>query len=250
MNLVVDQGNTICKIALCHKDKLIKSYALPKLSLVEAKRIIERHRGLTGAIYSTVGCFDASLLRLLRDSVPYTVYLDRNTNVPISVDYNRGQLGSDRLAAAVAGYYVAPKGSEILIVDSGTAITFERISSSGLYLGGNISPGLKTRLKSLHHFTSKLPLVKNIDYVSDFGNDTIRAISNGVVRGLCYEIDGYIDELKKQYAEVTVILAGGNSTGFRPKLKNKVFVMRNLVVMGLNLILEYNKQLNRIDEKN
>lgn len=247
MNLVVDQGNTVCKVAVCDKDRVIKSYALPKLSLREAVRIIDRHPGLSGSIYSSVGGFDRYLLRVLRDRIPNTIYLDDTISVPISVKYNRRELGADRLAAVVAAHKLAPKGREVLVVDSGTAITFERISSDGLYLGGNISPGLSTRLKSLHHFTSRLPLLSYSDVNVDIGTCTKEAILKGVLKGLCYEIDGYINELRRIYPDVVVILAGGDSILFQKELMNQVYVMRNLVVLGLNLILEYNKNKNKYE---
>lgn len=243
MNLVVDQGNTVCKVAICDKERVVKSYSLPKFSLLDAKHIMEKNDGIDGVIYSSVGMYNKSMYRFLSDKSRTHVCLGENTPVPIEVKYNRATLGSDRLAAAVAGFHLL-KGHEILIIDSGTAITFERVSSQGVYLGGNISPGVDTRLKSLHHFTSRLPLVKSTVMNGDIGKNTEDAITIGVMKGLYFEIDGYIDEMKREYPDSKVIVTGGYSYCMKNKLRNKVYIMPNLVLLGLNLILEYNKNIN------
>lgn len=248
MNLVVDQGNTVCKIAICDKERVLKSYSLPKFSLLDAKHIIEKNKDIDSVIYSSVGVHNKSLYRFLSDKAKTHICLGSDTPVPLNVKYNRETLGSDRLAAAVAGYYLS-KGSEILIVDSGTAITFERVTSEGVYLGGNISPGVDTRLKSLHHFTSRLPLVTSISMRGNIGDNTKDAITIGVMKGVYFEIDGYIDELKREHPDATVIVTGGYSYCMKNKLRNNVYIMPNLVLLGLNLILEYNKNIHFYEEK-
>lgn len=241
MNLVVDQGNTVCKVAICDEKRVIKSYSLPKFSLLDAKHIIEKNEGIDSIIYSSVGAYKKTLYRFLSDKSSTHICLGPDTPVPLEVQYNRENIGSDRLAAAVASHHLA-KGSEVLVVDSGTAITFERITANGIYLGGNISPGIDTRLKSLHHFTSRLPLVSSIETNGDIGTNTKDAITLGVMKGIYFEIDGYIDELKKTHPDAIVIVTGGYSHCMKNKLRNKVYIIPNLVLMGLNLILEYNKK--------
>lgn len=243
MNLVVDQGNSVCKVAICQPDKVIKCYALPRLTLVEAERIIYRHPEVDSAIYSTVKGFDKYLLRLLKDRLKRVLVVDPSIPVPLEVRYDRNLLGSDRLAAVIGACELSSEPQEVLVIDSGTAITFDRVSAEGIYLGGNISLGLWTRIKALHHFTSKLPLIEEPIERVDFGVNTAEAISGGVLRGLVYEIDGYINELKQQYPEIRVYITGGDVSALLPHLKNKVFPVSNLVIRGLNRILEYNKNL-------
>ena len=108
---------------------------------------------LTKGIFSTVIDKDDELV----------AYLERNlrnlVSLPIKVRYKTPEtLGRDRLAAAVGANYLQP-GKDLLVIDAGTAITYELVDASGSYLGGNISPGMTTRFRALNQFTKKLPLV-------------------------------------------------------------------------------------------
>lgn len=168
--------------------------------------------------------------------------VDKQTPVPISVAYDRTTLGSDRLAAVVGAEYLSP-GCELLVIDAGTAITYERVSADGLYLGGNISPGLHVRLKSLHGFTSRLPLLDDMDYTLGYGLDTISAMQHGVALGVVYEIEGYINSLRRDYPQLKVYLTGGDADQLAAVVEmTGVELSHDLVLLGLNRILEYNKQ--------
>ena len=148
-------------------------------------------------------------------------------------------LGKDRLAAAVGANYLQP-GKDLLVIDAGTAITYELIDASGSYLGGNISPGMTTRFRALNLFTEKLPLVVEQEYIPLVGTDTETAIQAGVVNGIVCEMDGYIEMLRLKYPNLLVFLTGGHSFYFERRLKNSIFADINLVLTGLNRILEYN----------
>jgi type III pantothenate kinase len=128
----------------------------------------------------------------------------------------------------------------LLVIDAGTAITYELLEASGKYKGGNISPGMTTRFKALNQFTKKLPLVSETEDVPFLGRDTTSAIQAGVVNGIVFEMDGYIDALKVEYPSLLVFLTGGHSFYFERRLKNTIFADINLVLTGLNRILEYN----------
>ena len=119
-------------------------------------------------------------------------------------------------------------------------VTYEVIEAPGIFLGGNISPGMTTRFRALNHFTKKLPLVTEEDDIPLIGRSTETAIQAGVVNGIVYEMDGYIDELKVKYPDLLVFLTGGHSFYFERRLKNSIFADINLVLTGLNRILEYN----------
>ena len=125
-------------------------------------------------------------------------------------------------------------------IDAGTAITYELIDASGSYLGGNISPGMTTRFRALNLFTEKLPLVVEQEYIPLVGTDTETAIQAGVVNGIVCEMDGYIEMLRLNYPNLLVFLTGGHSFYFERRLKNSIFADINLVLTGLNRILEYN----------
>ena len=160
--------------------------------------------------------------------------------LPIRIGYETPHtLGRDRIAAVVGAQSLRP-GSNILVIDAGTAITYELLEASGLYVGGNISPGMTTRFRALHHFTQKLPLVSEPEEVLLVGVSTESAIQAGVVNGIVLEMDGYIDLLRLKYPGLLVFLTGGHSFYFERRLKNRIFADINLVLIGLNRILEYN----------
>ena len=124
--------------------------------------------------------------------------LTADTPVPIRNAYaSPATLGMDRLAAAVGAWSLKPD-HDLLVVDAGTAVTFDFVSADGTYKGGNIAPGISLRLKSLHEHTGALPLVSAQGDAPQFGRDTETAIRSGVINGLRHELDGYIAELASE----------------------------------------------------
>ena len=242
MNLIIDQGNSVCKVAVADGGELIAHYSFPQVSLREAGVILSDHPALQAAIYSSVAAVDKMLLSLLAERIPTVLQVDEHIAVPVSVAYDRKRLGSDRMAAVVGAHALAPEGVSLLVIDLGTAITYEQISPKGEYTGGNISPGLYTRLKALNHFTSRLPLIHEITPpVRDFGQTTSEAITSGVLRGVIYEIKGYIDEAKASDPNAKVYVTGGDAPLIEQYLPEGVCVEPDLVLYGLNKILEYNR---------
>jgi type III pantothenate kinase len=146
-------------------------------------------------------------------------------------------MGMDRLAAVIGAYDLKPN-NDILIIDAGTAITFDILNSFGEYLGGNISPGLEMRFKALHEYTSLLPLVSDYSVKSEVGVDTISAIQNGVINGVKYEIKGVIESFVSKYPQLLIFLTGGNDFDFDTRIKKRIFVDKYLVLRGLNRVLK------------
>ena len=166
--------------------------------------------------------------------------LDHQTPLPIRNRYlTKETLGYDRIAAAVEASARFP-GQDILIIDAGTAITIDFVNSENEFLGGNISPGLLMRYRALHEFTGKLPLVEPADQDALLGDDTEGAIRAGVQNGIIFELDGYINEQKKRYPRLQILMTGGDAVFFDKNLKNYIFVDLNLNLFGLHRILEYN----------
>lgn len=242
MNLIIDQGNSVCKVAIIQGDSFVAHYSYPQVSLREAEELLVRHPQIEAAIYSSVIQVDHSLIRLLTERLDTVRIVDEKIAVPIEVAYDRVRLGSDRLAAVLGAYSLAPQGHSLLVIDLGTAITFEEVSSTGVYRGGNISPGIYTRLKALNHFTSRLPLLHDLlEKQQNFGTTTTEAISIGVYRGVLYEILGYINSLMLQEEKLQVFVTGGDAHLIQQELPEHVHVVPDLVLLGLNQILEYNK---------
>lgn len=241
MNLVIDQGNTICKVAVYIEDELRSVRTLPRFCEQTFVELMEEFPSISSAIYSSVGEQDDRVMALLTSRIPTVVELGADSLVPIEVHYDRSRLGSDRLAAAVGAYALTGGRGEHLAIDAGTAITYERIGASGCYLGGNISPGLHARLRAMHEFTNRLPLVEEVQRSEGFGQDTVSAMECGALLGLLYEIEGYISALREQHPEGRVFLTGGDADLLGQKLKSELEIVPDLVLYGLNYILEYNK---------
>ena len=111
------------------------------------------------------------------------------------------------------------------------------VSKDGKYNGGNIAPGIKMRLKALHEYTSRLPMVDKEGDTPTIGYDTETAIRSGVINGICHEIEGYINEFKQKYCDVLVFLTGGDEKPLKNRIKNCIFADKYLVAKGLNRIL-------------
>ena len=121
------------------------------------------------------------------------------------------------------------------------------MSAAGEYLGGNISPGMAMRFEALHRLTDRLPLCSTPSEFALTGTSTRNAIESGVVLGIIHEIEGYISRLSEKNSDLCVFFAGRDANFFANKVKNPIFVIYDLVIKGLNRILEYNAQPNNED---
>lgn len=238
MNLVIDIGNTVAKLAAFRGDELVDVAYTDNGSLQKLPEFVCQYP-FEKAIYSTVVDLSKEALRQIEMlSVPCQK-LTWETPMPIKCGYHRPEtLGSDRIAAVV-GAAASKPGMPLLVIDAGTCITFEFIDEQGCYQGGNISPGLEMRLKALNHFTSRLPLVAAEGDLPEVGKDTETAIRLGVKKGLQYEIEGYIKDFWKKYPRLLVFLTGGDEFSFDTNIKNLIFADKFLVLKGLNRILNY-----------
>jgi type III pantothenate kinase len=174
--------------------------------------------------------------------VPTTIFTS-DTKIPlINLYQSASTLGSDRLAASVGAYFLYPNAN-VLVIDAGTCIKYNFTNSKNEYLGGGISPGIRMKLKALQTFTSKLPLVEaNFSYNELVGNNTQNSILSGVLNGSVAEIDGIISQYKLQFTDIICVLTGGDSEYLAKRLKNSIFAHQNLVIKGLNDILNYNSE--------
>lgn len=242
MNLVIDFGNTRAKVAKVEQGEIVALEALGYDQEAKIEAFIMQDNAYDGIILASVVDIESQPLKNIIASLPQKpLILSHQTPIPIENSYKSPEtLGLDRLAAAVGAYNNYPN-CNVLVIDIGTAITYDLLSSSGIYLGGNISPGINLRLKALNAYTSKLPLVEaNFDSAL-FGKNTIEAIQSGTYQGIVAEIDGIITKIMTIYPNLTVILTGGDANNFAKNLKNAIFVNFNIVIEGLNSILEYNQ---------
>jgi type III pantothenate kinase len=239
VNIVIDQGNASAKVALFDEDKLMISFIYKPLREERMEKILNQYSPRYG-ILSAVADVSPAVSGLLTKRLDRFVELDGQLSLPVEVMYRTPEtLGKDRLAAVAGAQGIRPR-SNILVIDAGTALTYEFLDASGKYWGGNISPGMTTRFKSLKSSTKRLPLLDEQGDVPEIGYSTETAIRAGVVQGMVYEMDAYINEYKLKCPDLFVFLTGGHSFYFEAKLKNSTFADVNLVLRGLNRILNEN----------
>lgn len=241
MNLAIDIGNTLAKLAVIDDGQVVDFQKTEKIDRAFVEKILEENPEIEAAIIVSTGEYETAWEQMLEKRMKRFIRFGAETPIPIENGYATPQtLGLDRLAAAVAANALYPN-SNVLIVDFGTAITVDFVSAEGRFLGGNISPGAATRFRALHHFTKRLPLCElDEESVRLLGNSTRTAIESGVVNGIVYEIEGYIRDLQQRYNNLRIIFTGGESDFFAKRLKNTIFATYDLVAYGLNRILEYN----------
>ena len=238
MNLVIDIGNTVAKLAVFDKEEVVEvlrgsNHSLDCLTMLCNKYPIEK-----GIIASVITLSNTIRKQLAKQSVPF-LELTYRTPVPIENLYKTPEtLGMDRLAAVVGANYLCPN-RDLLVIDAGTALTYEFIDAKGRYWGGNISPGIYTR-SSLERVLRQTSFNRERRRLPEFGYSTETAIRAGVIKGMEFEISGYITLMQKKYPDLLVFLTGGDKFSFDTNLKSIIFADRFLVLKGLNRILNYN----------
>lgn len=241
-NLVIDIGNTRVKYGCFASNELLATEVTNELAATDIFRLLTNHQ-LENIIYSSVAAgLDATLLTQLTGN--YRVLeLTAATALPLQNAYaTPATLGKDRLAAVVGAQELYP-ASHCLVVDAGTCMTLDVLRSDGVYLGGNISPGIQMRLKAMHEQTARLPLVELTDEEAlNWGTTTISALQNGGILGAALEIEALAHRLRKNWPGLKILLTGGDANILAKRMEYEIFVHSNLVLSGLNKILAYNVQ--------
>ena len=242
LRLIIDIGNTRSKVAVFSKKQLQKLWVYDRLTVKHLSQIVNDYSSIRSAILSAVTYYPKEIDLFLHHHF-YYLKLDITTPLPFKNLYQTPQtLGKDRIAIAAAAQAFAP-GKNVLVIDAGTTITYDLVNHKGEYLGGAISPGLQMRLKALHTFTGKLPLVSQLNTIPPLvGNDTMSSIASGVLNGITVEMEGMISAYSKQFPELQIVLSGGDEKYFDKRLKNNIFALPNFVLQGLMEILDFNEK--------
>lgn len=239
MNLIIDIGNTLAKLVAFDGDIPVEEVRTSNTTLAALPDFFLKYpfkRGIVGTVFDLT---EEVKQRLSELTIPL-LFLNAQTPIPIKNHYRTANtLGTDRLAAAVGAYTQAP-GRNILVIDAGTCLTYEYIDKQGGYWGGNITSGLQMRLKALHAFTARLPLIDSEGDVPEIGYNTETAIRAGVIQGIKFEIEGYIKHFKEKYPDLLVFLTGGDNFNFDSTIKSIIFADKFIVPRGLNRILIFN----------
>jgi type III pantothenate kinase len=237
MNLAVDAGNTSVKAGLFANATLKEIFL--KVSLQQLPELLQEH-SIHNCIISSVKDDAETIRQLIQPFAANIFILDHMLPVPVINEYETPQtLGKDRLAAVAGAKALYPE-SNCLVIDIGTCITYDCIRADNHYLGGSISPGLYLRFKALHIFTARLPLVEPEPEAKLTGRNTRDAILSGVINGMAAEIEGIIGKYQTLLPQMDVIFCGGDANFFESKIKQRIFVIPELVLIGLNRILEHN----------
>lgn len=235
MNLVIDFGNTNIKCGVFDADQLVNQLTFSDVE--EARAFITRD------IYFQIGVCSVNQSREdIIGAIPElreALFLSHDTSTPLKVDYDTPTtLGMDRLAAAIGAFTIFPD-QPLMVIDVGTCITYDFINK-GVYQGGIISPGIELRYKSMNDYTKNLPLLNEREASWLIGKSTEQSMVSGVINGIAGEIESHISQFMLNNADLKVIMTGGGAKIFETKIKSDIFVALEIVLVGLNRVLEYN----------
>ncbi len=237
LNLTIDQGNSSAKIVLWSGQEAVEKITVSRLTREVLEEVVERHHP-AGALVCSVTGNGPRMARWLGERGVKAREVTADMPLPITIGYATPQtLGEDRVAAAAGAWSLFP-GEMSLVVDMGTAVTYDVVSERGEYLGGNIAPGVGMRLRALRSFTARLPEVGGYGETPVFGTDTVTAMRAGAIRGVVSEIAYYRSRLPEG---ARVVLTGGWAERVSQFLDFPVTVDSCLVTKGLLSILHYNE---------
>ncbi len=261
MYLLIDIGNTACKAAFADNERIGKVFRYAGDDIPQfvrdtfASELLGQR--VQVAVLSNVRADNPELESILRNE-----YCDRlvvldvaecnrlvetgSTQFEVLANMPEG-MGADRIAAILAANNLFPE-NDLMVFDFGTATTVEFINcrkgdDPAYYAGGSISLGLNTRYRALSHFAERIPLLNPRDFIEShkdekinpIGTDLDTALAAGNILGIMFEIEGY----QREYPERTVIFTGGDAIYFAEKLKSSIFVVYNLVLMGLSQVAQF-----------
>ena len=250
MLLTADIGNTSITLGLFDNDALVEEYRLASdkdLSLEEYEVLVKslfKEYKVDGCIISSVveeltKKFKAAVDNVFKlNAIILTTKI--NTGVKICLD-NPKEAGADRIANASGAYVLY--NHPVIVVDFGTATTFDIVNANGEFIGGIIAPGVSLQLKTLNKFTSKLPRIEVSPSSTAIGHNTNDAILSGVLRGSASMIDGLVEQCEKELGQKAVIVATGGYSGLVAKYLKRPFDFINptLTLEGLRYLYQINK---------
>ncbi|WP_298393842.1 type III pantothenate kinase [Flavobacterium sp.] len=240
MHLVIDVGNTQIKAAVFEHNTLLKKEIIGYDNWKDdLKKIINFFQKIDFLVVSSVGKLEKEdFLSFNPDLKVY--FISRDINFPFNNLYaSPATLGIDRMVLAAGAVLQFPNKNR-LIIDAGTCITYDFVDSNDNYLGGAIAPGIRLRYESLHNYTAKLPLLKKESPTNIIGNSTIQSIHSGVINGVSFEIDGFVNSFLNENDNFIIILTGGDTDFLAERLKNTIFANPNFLLESLNQTFQYN----------
>lgn len=236
--LCFDFGNTRLKAGLFINDIFEKEIPMEDDNIGTIQKLVSVHQPQK-TILSSVINHNIAIEELLNTHTRFHK-LSHHTKVNFTTPVGKPEtIGADRLALSAAAVHFYPNKNN-LVIALGSCITYNFINQYHQFIGGSISPGMDMRFKSLQMFTAKLPLVKKDWNFPLLGYDTKTNIQSGVLAGMAYEMQGFIQDYKLKYDNFNVVLTGGDSSYFARRFKNKIFADSNFLFKGLYALSEVN----------
>lgn len=237
-NLVIDRGNHSTKAYVFSGEEIVRQTAFTAAQENELLAFVQE-QDADAAILCSVLTSDEALMAVLQQKKNFLPF-SYKTPTPMRLSYATPEtLGPDRIAAALAGWQLSGSGN-VLTVVAGTCITYNVVEANGSFAGGAISPGLNMRLRAMHEFTGKLPLVRMKGDFPLTANTTESSLRSGALNGAVREVGGMIASYKSLYPSLKTVISGGDGAFLAEALKNGIFARPELVAEGLNTILNYN----------
>jgi type III pantothenate kinase len=232
-NLLVEIGNTALKAAWSEKMTLGKTFRYQGEKYVDFILSLTHREKAEVMVVSSVTPLTEADVTALQGECNQLVVLDSNHRELLIGHGLPEYLSYDRAAAILAARYLF-RGRGCTIVDFGTTLSVDFTDPEGLYRGGNISLGFRTRFKALSRYSRSLPLVDIPAEPASVGMSEVASIESGVVSGIIFEMEGYLN----LHPENVVVFTGGDANYFAKRMKSSIFVICNLVLMGLALMAD------------
>ena len=234
-NLIIDIGNTALKASWADGITLGKTFRYQGEKMLDFILSLVSKSKPDVMVLSSVRTFSPQSVEKLRNECGTLLVLEGKMFDEYDLP---SHITPDRAASIIASRYLF-KGRKCTVFDFGTTLTVNFIDAEGRYEGGNVSLGLRTRFKALNRYSRTLPLLSAPEEIKDRGMNIAESVHSGVVSGIMFEIDGYMS----RNPENITVFTGGDAIYFAKRMKNSIFVVCNLVLMGLALIADrYDKK--------
>ena len=232
-NLLIEIGNTALKASWSQRMTLGKTYRYQGEKVIDFILSLTEKEKPSVMVVCSVFALSEQDIQTLKGECSSLLVLDKNHRDLLLKNGLPSYLSYDRAASIAAARYLF-KGRGCTIVDFGTTLSIDFTSEDGSYTGGNISLGCRTRFKALQRYSRALPLVEIPSQADVIGQSEISSIESGVVSGILFEIEGYLN----LYPDHIVVFTGGDANYFAKQMKSSIFVICNLVLMGLALMAD------------
>jgi len=245
--LAIDNGNTWVKVAFFLGRELVAANRFKHGDEQVLERFISTYKPDSAIMCSTASTPDSEAVATLAlKRCRRVVSLNHDTPLPITLGYRTPQtLGRDRIATAVGAWCITReqhRPGDVLVIDAGTAITYDLTTADGNFAGGNIAPGVGLRFAALHEHTGRLPLVDAAGETPLVGYDTVTAMRSGVMLGVLGEVRSYVADVKQHYPHLAVFFTGGDGKWLHDSLPALGgYYQEHLAAEGLNRIYLYNQ---------